>query len=93
MKELKPYRDRIDAIDDQIVDLIAQRLDIIREVGALKAEKNIAPVLPDRVDEVRERCAARGAAKNVDAGLMRDLYSRLIKFSCDLEEKIISKHD
>jgi chorismate mutase-like protein len=89
MEILKPYRARIDAIDDQIVDLLAQRMGIIREVGALKAEKGIHPVLQDRVDEVRERCAARAAEKGVDADMVRDLYDRLIRHCCDLEAEII----
>lgn len=89
MEILKPYRAKIDAIDDQIIDLLAARLDIIREVGALKAEKNIPPVLQDRVDEVRERCAKRGEGRNVDPALVRDLYTLVIDYSCALEEKII----
>lgn len=88
MKLLKPYRDRIDALDDKIVDLLAERLGVIREVAALKHEHGIPAVLQDRVDAVRERAAARGADKNVDPELVRDLYRRLIQFSCDLEESI-----
>ncbi len=89
MEILKPYRDRIDALDDQIVDLLAERIGIIREVGALKAAQNIPPVLQDRVDEVRERCAARAAEKGLDADMVRGLYDRLIRHCCDLEAEII----
>lgn len=89
MEILKPYRDRIDAIDDQIIDLLAARLDIIREVGALKSDKNIPPVLQDRVDEVINRNAARAESQNVDVALVRDFYTRLVRFCCDLEAKII----
>jgi chorismate mutase len=88
MEILKPYRARIDALDDQIVDLLVERIGIIREVGHLKAEKGIEPILQDRVDEVRERAAARAEAKGLDAALVRELYARLIAFSCDLEESI-----
>lgn len=91
MEILKPYRAKIDAIDDQIIDLLAARLDIIREVGALKAAQNIPPVLQDRVNEVRDRCAKRGEGKNVDPVLVRDLYTLVIDYSCALEEKIIGK--
>ncbi len=91
MEILKPYRARIDALDDQIVDLLAARLDIIREVGALKAEKNIPPVLQDRVDEVIDRTVARGEGKGVDAGLLKKLYADLIRYCCDLEAEIIKK--
>ena len=88
MEILKPYRARIDALDDKIVDLLVERIGIIREVGHLKAEKGIAPILQDRVDEVRERAAARAEAQGLDGALVRELYARLIAFSCDLEESI-----
>ncbi len=90
MEILAPYRQRIDALDDRIVDLLAERTGIIREVGALKYAEGIAAVLPDRVDEVRERAAARAAAQGVDADMVRALYTILIDYSCALEEDIMA---
>jgi len=91
MEPLKPYRAQIDAIDDRIVDLLAQRMDIVREVAALKAAKGIPAVLEDRIIEVRERCAARGAAMGLDEELVRRLYTLIITYACDLEEDLIAK--
>ena len=85
---LKPYRARIDALDDRLVDLLVERFGIIREVGHMKEEQGIEPVLQDRVDEVRERCAARAAAKSPDGQIVREIYARLIDYSCNLEEEI-----
>lgn len=90
---LGPYRKRIDELDDQIVDLLITRTKVIRDVGYLKAEKGIHPVLQDRVEEVRNRCAERVREKDgeefgLDADLVYDLYTNIIKFSCNLEEKI-----
>jgi chorismate mutase len=88
MEILKPYRARIDAIDDQIVDLLVRRIGVIREVAQLKYDNDIPAVLQDRVDQVRERNADRAAARGIDADLVRQLYARLIDFSCNLEEEI-----
>lgn len=85
---LKPYRARIDALDDRIVDLLVEREEIIREVGVLKAREGIPPILQDRVDEVRERAASRAGEKGLDAELVRTLYAILIDYSCALEERI-----
>lgn len=90
MEILKPYRARIDALDDQIVDLLVTRLGVIREVGVLKAREGIPAILPDRVDAVRERAAERAAAKGIDPDLVRQLYRILIDYSCALEEDIKS---
>jgi len=88
MEILKPYRDRIDALDDQIIDLLAKRVDVIREVGVLKFRENIPSVLQDRVDAVRERNAARAEERGVDPDLIRTLYAQLIAYSCALEDSI-----
>ena len=91
MEILKPYRAKIDSLDDQIVDLLVAREAIIREVADLKASEKIPAVLQDRVDEVRERCVARAVEKGADPDLVRDLYTQIIDFSCNLEEVIIKK--
>lgn len=88
MEIMKPFRQRIDALDDQIIDLLIARTAIIREVGHFKFENDIPAVLPDRVVEVRERAASRAAAKGLDADLVRQLYTTIIGYSCDLEEEI-----
>lgn len=88
MEILKPYRARIDALDDRIVDLLVERIGIIREVGHLKAQEGIPAILPDRVEQVRERAARRAVEKGIDPQLVRQLYTILIDYSCDLEEQI-----
>jgi len=88
MEIMKPFRDRIDALDDEIVDLLVKRTDIIREVGHFKFEHDIPAVLQDRVIEVRERAASRAADKGIDPALVRRLYQILIDYSCELEEQI-----
>ncbi|HEY0901856.1 MAG TPA: chorismate mutase, partial [Micavibrio sp.] len=53
MEIMKPFRQRIDALDDQIIDLLIARTEIIREVGHFKFAHDIPAVLADRVIEVR----------------------------------------
>jgi chorismate mutase-like protein len=86
---LKPYRRKIDDLDRQIIDLLKQRYDVIREVGNLKAREGIQSFLQDRVDEVRENAAKMAAARGLDEDFIRTLYAQLIQHSCDLEEEII----
>ncbi|MCB9990485.1 MAG: chorismate mutase [Rhodospirillales bacterium] len=88
MEIMKPFRERIDALDDRIIDLLIERTGIIREVGRFKFENDIPAVLPDRVIEVRERAAERAASKGLDRELVRTLYQTIIDYSCSLEEEI-----
>ncbi|MEM8833041.1 MAG: chorismate mutase [Pseudomonadota bacterium] len=86
---LKPFRKKIDSLDDQIVDLLIAREQIILEVAALKKEKNIPAVLQDRVDEVRNRCEERAKDHGMSGDYVREIYRQIIQESCDLEESVL----
>ena len=88
--KLRPYRGKIDALDDKIMALLAKRFKIVREVGELKAQLNFPSYISDRVVEVRERNAATGKKYGIDPDFVRMLYSLIIYQSC-AEEDII-KH-
>ncbi len=88
MQILKPYRKKIDSLDDQIVDLLIEREKIIQEVAVLKKAENIPPVLQDRVDEVRERNVARATSKGGSPDYMREIYKKIIQLSCDIEQAV-----
>lgn len=90
MKVLKPYRARIDEIDEQLVALLRKRYDVIEEVGVLKHREGLEPVLQGRVDEVRENAARRATDKGLDPEFIAKLWALLIEHSCDLEAKIIA---
>jgi len=89
---LKPYRDKIDALDDQIIDLLGRRLDIIHEVSVIKNDHNIAPILQNRVDEVRGRAIKAGIVKGYSEAVMREIYTALITYSCETEQAYIDAH-
>ena len=91
MEALKTQRARIDALDDKIVDLLADRMDIVREVGMIKAEQNIATVKEDRVNEVRERNAQRGAKLGLNPGMVRKIYTAIIDEAHEIEQGLSAR--
>lgn len=90
METLGPLRAKIDAIDDQIIDLLAQRTDLVREVGAIKGRYHLDLIQSDRVVEVRERCAERGAKMGLNPGMVRNMYTLIIDEAHQMEQSIIS---
>ena len=88
---LRPLRAEIDAIDDRIVALLAQRQGVVRRVAALKEANAIPVVLPERIREVVERNAARGAAEGLDPDFVRRLYRLMIDEACALEDRLTSE--
>lgn len=89
MEILKSYRARIDALDEQIIDLLAERVGVIDEVAELKAARDIPAVLEDRVAEVIDNAAARAADHGLDPELARRLYAVLVAWCCEREERYI----
>lgn len=90
MEVLKPYRAKIDALDDKIMDLLAERLAIIDEVAQVKADRDIPAVLEDRVSEVIENAARRAGEKGVDPELARRIYAVIVAWCCDVEHEFIN---
>ena len=88
--DLTPFRNRIDALDDQIVALIVERLGVCAEVGHFKAERGIAMMQPDRVVAVKERNAKRGEAAGLRPEFIQALYGLIIDEAYALESKIIN---
>lgn len=88
---LKTQREKIDRLDDQIIDLLATRMDIVREVAQLKAQNTIPAVLPERIEEVLTRCTERAGEKNLDPDFIRAFYSTLIDHCCALEEVLMQE--
>lgn len=83
---LKPFRARIDSLDDRIVDLLVERLGVIREVAAIKSEHKIPVVLEDRLKEVIDRVGDRAGEDNED--MVCEIYALILAISCDLEEEM-----
>ncbi len=93
MEELEDFRRRIDALDDRIVRLLAERFSVVREVAALKAKRGIPVRLPDRIEEVLSRNAGSGAGQGLEPAFLRKLYAEIVEASCGLEDRLIDGDD
>lgn len=87
---LKPFREQIDHLDKQIVELLVKRFEIIHEVGVLKAAHNIPAILNDRVSEVINNVTEHAAELSNDDDLITEIYSLIVDLSCSLEDDIIN---
>ena len=88
MSDLTSLRTEIDSIDDRIVDLLARRFAICRKVAAYKLRHGIAVVLPDRIEQVKNRCANRGDSGGVDRAFILSLYTLIIDQTCETERSV-----
>ncbi|HEX3735492.1 MAG TPA: chorismate mutase [Solirubrobacterales bacterium] len=91
MSGLEPFRRRLDTIDDEIARLLGERFDICREVAVYKSEHEIPMMQPGRVEEVRARYLARGAAVDLPADFSADLFELLIAATCKAEDELMDR--
>ena len=63
LQTIENYRQQIDEVDEEIIHLIAQRMQMVREIGYVKKDKNIAIFQPERWRALVEACRRR-AEKN-----------------------------
>lgn len=90
-EELFEYRRQIDALDDQIVALLAKRFEIVRAVGRMKARNNIPVVQSARVEEVKDRVAGIAKGQNLDPDFVRHLYQVMIDHAHTLEDNFAER--
>jgi chorismate mutase-like protein len=90
MTILEPLRDEIDALDDEIVALLARRQAIVGRVAELKRAHDIPVALEDRIEAVKRRNAANGAAWGLDPEFVRRLYQLIIDEACALESRAMA---
>jgi chorismate mutase-like protein len=86
---LAAYRRRIDALDDEIVRLLAQRFEVVREVASLKERYGLPVRIPERIEEVCSRNSDNAAGLGVDRSLVRELFAQIVAASCKLEDQLI----
>jgi chorismate mutase/prephenate dehydrogenase len=77
-KELGELRDRIIAVDDDIIKLIGERRDLVVEIGLIKESLGLPILDPAREARVVRRVAERSRALGVDEELTRDVIWRII---------------
>lgn len=84
---LAPFRAEIDAIDGEIVELLAKRFEVVRHVIAVKQAEGLAALLPERVEDVVEKVMANAETKGVPPELVEKLWRVLIAWVIEYENE------
>ena len=85
MKELSSLRAEIDQLDEQLWEIIAQRVDVAREIGEWKRAHGEQIVQAERWQQVIEHCLAQGKQYGLSEELIREVIEALHKESVRLE--------
>jgi len=89
MDELQAFRARIDELDERLLDLLAQRFEVCREIAAHKAAARIPIMQPGRVAEVKRKAIENGRSRGLAESFMAALYDLVIAQACRIEDEIL----
>lgn len=73
-EELQQYRKQIDAIDEELMTLLARRFDITSEVGRLKAERQLESLDPVREEEKLQELQRQAEQLSMNPAFVLQLF-------------------
>ncbi|MBL4710751.1 MAG: bifunctional 3-deoxy-7-phosphoheptulonate synthase/chorismate mutase type II [Flavobacteriales bacterium] len=75
--QLDFLREKIDRIDDQVVELMATRMNISEEIGSYKKENQVTVLQIQRWQEILQRSLKSGEALNLSPKFITSLYNAI----------------
>jgi len=87
---LAALRNDIDAVDDELVRVLARRFALVEEIADIKAARGDPVVVPSRIEAVLARVEAHAKSLGLDPAVARRLWRAIIDEACALEEARIA---
>ncbi|GAA1902369.1 hypothetical protein GCM10009716_10310 [Streptomyces sodiiphilus] len=87
---IEDLRNRLDAIDAQLLDRLRARIECCVEIGRVKRAEGIPMMQPHRIDTVQRRAAAFADEHGLSREFMSGLYQLIIAETCRLEDDVIA---
>ena len=75
--QLEYLRQQMDAVDAEIVDLLAKRMELSEQVGEIKRGGNVTVYQPARWREIVETVTGRAGIAGLDKDFVTDLYEKI----------------
>ena len=89
MDRLRAVRAELDAIDQELLVVLRERLDCCVRIGLLKKQGALPMMQPQRIGVVHERAAAFAVENALSATFLHAFYDLILAETCRLEQAII----
>lgn len=84
-------RKQIDELDNQLMDLLAKRMRVCREIGQYKKEHNMTVLQTSRYNEILDKRGAQGSLCGMDPKFIKSVFEAVHEESVRQQIEIISK--
>lgn len=89
--ELEKFRSEIDIIDEQLLSVLSKRMDVARQIGALKKDKNVAILQNRRWNEILGNMILEGDSLNLSKEFVVKIFKAIHQESINNQKKIFQK--
>ncbi len=90
-ENISALRKQIDEIDNGLIDLLAKRMRISREIGQYKKEHGMTIVQTSRYSEILDKRSAQGSLLGVAPECVRNIFEAIHEESVNQQIKIINQ--
>jgi chorismate mutase len=90
LAQIENYRSEIDEIDEELINLVARRMELVREIGGVKKVKNIAVLQPERFRALRDALRRRGDKNELSAEFISLFLEAIHQESINQQERVIN---
>ncbi len=90
--KLELLRNRIDSLDNELLEVLSSRMDIVREIGQYKKEQNVTALQIDRWSQLIEERVSLGHKLNLNPSLTKLLFQMIHEDSVRLQTEIMDNH-
>ncbi len=84
-------RKQIDELDNQLMDLLAKRMRVCREIGQYKKEHNMTVLQTARYGEILDKRGAQGSLCGMDADFVRRIFEGVHEESVRQQMEIVNQ--
>ena len=84
-RQIEMLRQKIDSYDSQLIKILSQRINTVKEIGKVKRQNNIPALQSARWNEVMEQSMALCEQLNVPKELAADILNIIHKHSIDIQ--------
>jgi chorismate mutase len=86
-KTLDELRKEIDAADEELLNVLAKRAAIVREIGKLKKEQNLQPIDKERWQKVLQNITKKAKSLNLSEEIVKNIYEKIHQYALKIEHE------
>jgi chorismate mutase len=89
MKEINQLREKLDEIDIEILELLRERIDIVKRIGLIKKRLNLPIIDENREEEVYENAAKFALKHDLDNIQIKSIFREIVSLSKKVQNELL----